>query len=472
MSALLESIDGVRCINASRVRNRPSGYRLNGWEIKPFAIVNSRFEEVLFIDCDNVPTRDPSFLLESDPYRAAGAIFWPDRWMKEGDQYRTLTREGWAACGVPYREEPEFESGQMVINKRRCWKALQLALFYNAHSDYFYQFLLGDKDTFHMAWRRVGQTYAMPKHRPQQDWEDGPVLYQHDFQGRRLFQHRNQDKWDYDGRNSRIPGFQHEEFCRGYVTELRRAWDGIVRRFPEDYTAAERSAYEAVTAERLLHYGYDGIESRLLEFKPDFTLGIGRSKWETCWDIEEGEGGGVSLILSSPLRKMCVLDRSNPSSWTGRCLHFERLPITLEPIAALPADRREVAEEIRTMLAQLPDQSGPAAEEIRKTRLFLYRRVGHDARTMEFCADHTIGEGAGPSERWWYVDDTAGPPRLVICGDHGRICQLERLPDGSWEGDWLPPDGKPVELIPKSSASAAGPAGYYSLSMEDRAYYA
>ena len=93
----------------------------------------------------------------------------------------------------------------MVIDKRRCWRALQLTMFFNKHSSFFYRWLLGDKDTFHMAWRRVGQPYGMPMFHPEQDSENGPVLYQHDFQGRRFLQHRNQDKWDYDGGNIRIP---------------------------------------------------------------------------------------------------------------------------------------------------------------------------------------------------------------------------------------------------------------------------
>ena len=127
------------------------------------------------------------------------------------------------------RDEPEFESGQMVIDKRRCWRALQLTMFFNTHSDFFYHWLLGDKDTFHMAWRRIGQPYGMPMFRPEQDSEDGPVLYQHDFQGRRLFQHRNQDKWNYDGGNLRIPAFRHEEACLESVRRLQKRWDGVVR---------------------------------------------------------------------------------------------------------------------------------------------------------------------------------------------------------------------------------------------------
>ena len=147
---LLETVEGVRCVDASE---HGPDCRLRGWEIKPFSIIHCPFEDVLFIDCDNVPTRDPSFLLNAQQYRRCGSIFWPDRWMGRGDRddVRTMADGAWEACGLEPRDEPELESGQMVINKRKCWRALQLTMFLNVHSEFFYELVLGDKDTFHLA---------------------------------------------------------------------------------------------------------------------------------------------------------------------------------------------------------------------------------------------------------------------------------------------------------------------------------
>ena len=113
---------------------------LGGFELKPYAILHSRFREVLFLDADNVPVRNPEYLFELPEYVEHGAIFWPD--------YGRLSRsrEIWNVCGVSYRDEPEFESGQIVIDKLRCWEALQLTLWYNGHSDFFYKYIHGDKD--------------------------------------------------------------------------------------------------------------------------------------------------------------------------------------------------------------------------------------------------------------------------------------------------------------------------------------
>ena len=48
------------------------------------------------------------------------------------------------------------ESGQMVMDKKRTWEALRLALFFNAHADVFYPLTvnymgLGDKEIVAMS---------------------------------------------------------------------------------------------------------------------------------------------------------------------------------------------------------------------------------------------------------------------------------------------------------------------------------
>ena len=53
-------------------------------------------------------------------------------------------------------------------------------------------------------------------------------MCQHDFRGRRVFQHRNLDKWDLLLRNQRIKGFRFEDECREFVRELGGVWDGFM----------------------------------------------------------------------------------------------------------------------------------------------------------------------------------------------------------------------------------------------------
>ncbi|MGH7140461.1 MAG: hypothetical protein ACREHD_32400, partial [Pirellulales bacterium] len=120
---------GVACIDANAVE-QGLGRRcriLNGWELKSFAILHCPYQQVLLLDADNVPVIDPSFLLETPEFAEHGAIFWPDPGPLPADCPM------WEICQVPYREEPAFESGQIAVDKRRCWQALNLAMHYNEH---------------------------------------------------------------------------------------------------------------------------------------------------------------------------------------------------------------------------------------------------------------------------------------------------------------------------------------------------
>ncbi len=210
----------VDCIDAWEIRKRHPIRTLRGWELKPYAIVHSRFREDLLLDADNCSVLDPTYLFHAQEYRDTGAIFWPD--------YERLGRECslWEITEVDFRDEPECETGQILVDKLRTWPALWLALAFNAHSDFYYHHTMGDKDSFHLAFRRWGIDYAMPAY-PVYNLGDR-VMCQHDSQGQRIFQHRNLDKWRLTDENDKIEGFEHEALCREFLAELRGAWDGEV----------------------------------------------------------------------------------------------------------------------------------------------------------------------------------------------------------------------------------------------------
>jgi hypothetical protein len=215
MQALLSPL-GVACIDAVKLRRKIPARILNGWELKAYALVHSSFEDVLLLDADNVPVMNPEFLFETRKFQSRGAIFWPD-YGKGGNPKAAPV---WRSCGLRQPREPEFESGQLVVSKRRCWRALCLSLWFNEQSDFYYQYIHGDKETFHLAFRKMRQPYFLvptPIHPLE------ATMCQHDFKGRRIFQHRNLDKWDLDGRNRRIQDFWFESDCLAYLARLRKA---------------------------------------------------------------------------------------------------------------------------------------------------------------------------------------------------------------------------------------------------------
>lgn len=202
----------AKTIDARSLPEASSTRILNGWEVKPFSIIHSSFEEVLFLDADNMAVLDPTHLFDIPEYRKTGAVFWPDRG-RHGPSCPL-----WSICNVPYRSEPEFESGQMVVNKNRCWKALHLTKHFNDWSDFYYRLVHGDKETFHFAWLLLSQEYSMAPAHTDKAWK---ALYHHDFQGRRIFQHRSGDKWSFYETNVTIEDFKHEALCKTYLKELK-----------------------------------------------------------------------------------------------------------------------------------------------------------------------------------------------------------------------------------------------------------
>jgi hypothetical protein len=214
LAALLRPLD-VQCVDAFEVRKRHPMRILHGWESKPYAIRHSPFREVLFLDADNVAVVNPEFLFDTPQFGKCGAVFWPDRGIVPADH------PIWEICGLPQRAEQAFESGQILIDKTKCQREIELALWMNAHSDFYYRFMYGDKETFHFAWRMLATEYAMPS-TPLHDING--TLCQHDFMGRRIFQHRSRPKWNLVAANPNFPGLLfHSECCR-FLEELSQQW--------------------------------------------------------------------------------------------------------------------------------------------------------------------------------------------------------------------------------------------------------
>jgi len=68
-----------------------------------------------------------------------------------------------------------------------------------------------------MAWRMLNQDYAMTPY-PLEPLEG--TMCQHDFQGRRVFQHRNMLKWKVNNMNRSVHGFDREKECAKYLEEI------------------------------------------------------------------------------------------------------------------------------------------------------------------------------------------------------------------------------------------------------------
>jgi len=183
----------------------------SGWQLKPLAIIFCSFHEVLLIDADNVPAKDPTFLFDAPEYKETGAVFWPDRERHSPDSAL------WEVYDAEYRDEPQHETGQILINKERCWHALQIAMHANQHSDFHYKHSHGDTATFRFALHALKQPFTVIPHRLLEvpvgrkvesvdELKNTPYLrekedlhatfLQRDFNGDVIFQHRCASKFN------------------------------------------------------------------------------------------------------------------------------------------------------------------------------------------------------------------------------------------------------------------------------------
>lgn len=306
--SLVERLD-VECVDASERGSSAKGHDATGWSLKPFALLRSTFREALLLDADIVPVQDPSSLFSTREFRDNGAIFWPDigRTARESP--------AWRAFGVHFRDEPEQESGQVLVDKQRCWPALNLCNWYNQHADFFYQYVYGDKDTFRFAWHRLGETFGMPTKPPRRL---SHALVQYDFDGKPLFQHRCLDKWSLAG-NRCIAEFLDERRCLELVRELRGKW------------RPRLTANDGKDA---------GIEERVVGIPLNYSR-AGSARWPVTLErgglVRGGRNGPAfwwgeadQLVLADASGDVvCRLDATGEVQWQGReqasrC-HFVRL---------------------------------------------------------------------------------------------------------------------------------------------------
>jgi hypothetical protein len=140
--------------------------QFRGFQIKPYALLHSSFEEIFYIDADNIPLQSPEPLFASGEYVRTGALFWPDL-----ARTKTTTETLFRVFGVlsdDLRRGFEFESGQMVLDKRRCWKALLTVCLANSDvagfRNFCFRHTMGDKDTFRLAFAFARQSCHLIPH--------------------------------------------------------------------------------------------------------------------------------------------------------------------------------------------------------------------------------------------------------------------------------------------------------------------
>ncbi|CAI5737435.1 unnamed protein product [Hyaloperonospora brassicae] len=174
---------------------------------KPYAIYHSKFESVLWLDSDNIPVRDPTYLFDTPEFVKHGALFWPDFWRPSiGTPFNVHQQSAlWPLLDMPFIDMFEQESGQLLVNRSRSQAALSKLMFYSSHMPRLltdWQLVWGDKDLFRLAWLNTSTPFYMVQHLvapgglydADEDFFCGISMIQRDPMGDIIFMHRNQAK--------------------------------------------------------------------------------------------------------------------------------------------------------------------------------------------------------------------------------------------------------------------------------------
>lgn len=218
----VQTIDAIDAPGADGFRS------LGGWECKIHAITGCPFEQVLLIDADNIPLFDPTIVFDSDQLRRYGQIFWPDFYYPPDHQFAIRPR-AWKELNLPPRAGLELESGQMIIDRSKCWRELQIVRALNLDSVQCHrQLTWGDKDTFTLGWLLGRRPYCVVPQRPRHLRPQVSMLWQHWFDGRRLFQH--QRKWIHPPDRARLELLEEELLKDESLSYLREFWQAADNR--------------------------------------------------------------------------------------------------------------------------------------------------------------------------------------------------------------------------------------------------
>lgn len=102
---------GARLVEA-KGQTRDKG-KNKSYHLKAIAVVQCPWQEVLYIDSDSIPTRDPAYMFDAPNYKRLGVWATPDYWKTSANN------PIWAIMGVKCRNEWEMETGQMFVDKKR-----------------------------------------------------------------------------------------------------------------------------------------------------------------------------------------------------------------------------------------------------------------------------------------------------------------------------------------------------------------
>jgi len=305
MQAAIEKL-GVRCVDASEVLTDPKPRALGGHEAKPWAIAGSAFAEVLYLDADIVPVVDPSYLFESAEYQSEGVVAWP-----ANDSAKPVARVALEVLGLSGVDaDRPWDSGALIIDKRRAWRAIEADKVLADHSEFFR--FGGVSSTLSLASLVASQAVAIAPACVAFGDKNSGGLNQHDFAGNIVWQHRQlpSSRIRLSGPVSGQAIINGELFTES-IAAIKAAWRPAIWEWIGQTAEDNEAAALAVGP-----YFATGIptEDARIELLSGGTIKGGRSH---RWRIAR-EAGQPRLVIADAGQAVAFLSQADGGEWVDR----------------------------------------------------------------------------------------------------------------------------------------------------------
>lgn len=171
---IFESYENVEVVNILDYFI-PKRTKIIRWAAKPFAVLASKFDEVILIDADAIFLHDPIELFDEQGYKETGTFFFNDRTFRRLNKLKKLDSNEWYRSWnidpLPETKQTRFwnsisfhemESSLVIINKTRTLPGLLAIGSLNAaeiREPVIYMRIHGDKETFWMGYDMAAQHY-------------------------------------------------------------------------------------------------------------------------------------------------------------------------------------------------------------------------------------------------------------------------------------------------------------------------
>ncbi|KAG0223225.1 mannosyltransferase putative-domain-containing protein [Mortierella sp. GBAus27b] len=168
-----EKIDDVTTVDITTKLDQDL-LRISGPTIKPFAILASRFQEVILMDADAYFLQDPAILFEDGGYKEVGTVFFYDR--TRPNKVAGVNKKSWLYTYLPsvsnhpsktrwYRSkgDQDQDSGVVVLDKKIHFLGLLAICKMNdvlERNQATYRATWGEKESFWIAMEMVQERYS------------------------------------------------------------------------------------------------------------------------------------------------------------------------------------------------------------------------------------------------------------------------------------------------------------------------